>query len=69
MMNKEKMKEPLEASSDGIITAEQVTDGGRVHCSVLQEFVDDGDLYRFGRGLYVCNNTWEDDFYLLQRTS
>lgn len=28
MMNKEKMKELLEASSDGIITAEQVTDGG-----------------------------------------
>lgn len=68
MMNKEKMKELLEASSDGIITAEQVTDAG-VHCSVLQEFVDDGNLYPFGRGLYVCNNTWEDDFYLLQRTS
>ena len=66
MMNKEKMKELLEASPDGIITAEQVTDAG-VHRSVLKEFVDDGNLYRFGRGLYVCSNTWEDDFYLLQR--
>lgn len=34
MMNKEKMKELLEASSDGIITAEQVTDGG----GALQRF-------------------------------
>lgn len=66
MMNKEKMKELLEASPDGIITAEQVTDAG-VHRSVLKEFVDDGNLYRFGRGLYVCSNTWEGDFYLLQR--
>lgn len=66
MMNKEKMKELLEASPDGIITAEQVTDAG-VHRSALKEFVDDGNLYRFGRGLYVCSNTWEDDFYLLQR--
>ena len=41
MMNKEKMKELLEASPDGIITAEQVTDAG-VHRSVLKEFVDDG---------------------------
>lgn len=66
MMNKEKMKELLEASPDGIITAEQVTDAG-VHRSALKEFVDDGNLYRFGRGLYVCSNAWEDDFYLLQR--
>ena len=34
MMNKEKMKELLGASSDGIITAEQVTDAG----SALQCF-------------------------------
>ena len=40
MMNKEKMKELLEASTDGIITAEQVTDAG-VHRSVLKEFVDE----------------------------
>lgn len=66
MADKEKIKELLEASPDGIITAEQVTAAG-LHRSILQELVENGELYRFGRGLYVCSNAWEDDFYLLQR--
>lgn len=66
MTNKEKIKELLEASPDGTITAEQVTAAG-MHRSILQEFVENGELYRFGRGLYVRTSVWEDDFYLLQR--
>ena len=38
-----------------------------LHRSILQELVENGELYRFGRGLYVRSNAWEDDFYLLQR--
>ena len=34
---------------------------------MLQELVDNGELYRYGRGLYVRSNAWEDDLYLLQR--
>lgn len=60
------VKELLNASADGIITAAQVTEAG-LHRSVLQKLVDSGDLYRYGRGLYVKTSTWEDDFYLLQR--
>ena len=66
MTDKKIIKELLEASADGTITAEQVTAAG-LHRSVLQELVDSGELYRFGRGLYVRCNAWEDDFYLLQR--
>ena len=66
MTDNEKIKELLEASSDGIITAEQVTAAG-LHRSVLQALVEKGEIYRFGRGLYALCNTWEDDFYLLQR--
>lgn len=66
MTDKEKIKELLEASPDGTITAEQVTAAG-LHRSILQELVENGELYRFGRGLYVRSNAWEDDFYLLQR--
>ena len=65
MTKKEKIKELLEASPDGTITAEQVTAIG-LHRSILQELVEDGELYRFGRGLYVRSSAWEDDFYLLQ---
>ena len=64
MNAKEKIEELLEASEDGTITAAQVTEAG-LHRSVLQEFVKSGEMYRFGRGLYVRSSAWEDDFYLL----
>lgn len=60
---KEKIKELREASEDGTITAAQVTEAG-LHRSVLQKFVKSGEIYRFGRGLYVWSDVWEDDFYL-----
>lgn len=66
MSGKEKINELLKSSPDGTITAEQVTTAG-LHRSVLQNLVANGEVYRFGRGLYLCSNAWEDDFYLLQR--
>lgn len=60
---KEKIEELREASEDGTITAAQVTEAG-LHRSVLQKFVKSGEIYRFGRGLYVWSDVWEDDFYL-----
>lgn len=65
MTYKEKIKKLLEASPGGTVTAGQVTAAG-LHRSILQELVENGELYRFGRGLYVRSNAWEDDFYLLQ---
>lgn len=52
MNAKEKIEELLDASEDGTITAAQVTEAG-LHRSVLQKFVKSGEMYRFGRGLYV----------------
>ncbi len=65
MNDNKKIKELLEASKDGMITAAQVTKAG-LHRSVLKELVKSGEIYRFGRGLYVKSSAWEDDFYLLQ---
>ena len=62
---KEKMQALLETSKAGTVTAAQVSAAG-LHRSILQELVESGELYRFSRGLYVQNNAWEDDFYLLQ---
>lgn len=66
MNTRRKMEELLETSEDGTITAAQVSKAG-LHRGILQEFVNSGELYRFGRGLYVQSCAWEDDFYLLQR--
>ena len=54
------------SSSGGVITSKEVTAAG-IHRSELQKLVKSGDIYRFGKGLYVNNHVWEDDFYLLQQ--
>lgn len=66
MSGREKIKNMLKASENGIITSVQVTEAG-LHRNSLQQLVKDGEIYRFGRGLYVRRNSWEDDFYLLQK--
>lgn len=66
MTAKDKIRELLEASPDGTITARQVTAAG-VRRSILQELAESGELYRFSRGLYVLSSAWEDDISLLQR--
>ena len=66
MSDREKIKRMLEASENGIITSAQVTEAG-LHRNTLQHLVKDGEIYRFGRGLYVRSNSWEDDLYLLQK--
>ena len=57
MNAKKKIEELLEASEDGTITAAQVTEAG-LHCNVLQEFVKSGEMYRFGRSLYVLSREY-----------
>ncbi len=66
MSDREKIKKMLEALETGVITSAQVTEAG-LHRNALQQLVKDGEIYRFGRGLYVRRNSWEDDFYLLQK--
>ena len=66
MSDREKIKRMLEASENGVITSAQVTEAG-LHRNILQQLVKDGEIYRFGRGLYVRSNSWEDDLYLLQK--
>lgn len=63
--DKEQIEYMLETSNNGTITSALVTEAG-LHRSVLQEYVKRGEIYRFARGIYVQNNAWEDDFYLLQ---
>ena len=66
MTDKDKIRELLETSLDGTISTEQVTAAG-LHRSVLHDLVEQSEIYRFCRGLYVRSDAWEDDLYLLQR--
>ena len=65
MTNKEKMNHLLTQSNNGTITAKQVTAKG-IHRGILTELTETGQLTRYGRGLYVKSDAWEDDLYLLQ---
>ena len=58
-------RELLKASSAGTVTTKQITAAG-LHRGILKNLMESGDLYRFGRGVYIRSNTWEDDLYLLQ---
>ena len=52
MTEQEQLQKLLYASSDGMVTAAQVTAAG-LHRSVLQKLSTDGAVYRVGRGLYL----------------
>ncbi len=66
MNNRDAIKALLKSSSSGAITVQQVTKNG-IPRGALQALVKSGEIYRYGRGLYVQNDAWEDDFYLLQQ--
>lgn len=64
-MDHEGVIEFLLSRSSGIITAEQVTKAG-LHRSVLKQLVEQGRLYKVSRGVYIQDEAWEDEVYLLQ---
>ena len=66
MNDKQKILKLLNSSKSGMISTSEVTSVG-IHRGVLKDLVDSGELSRFSRGLYVRNNSWEDDLYLLQQ--
>lgn len=66
MEAKDAIKTLLESSPSGTITVQQITEHG-IHRGALQELMESGEIYRYGRGLYVQNDVWEDDIYLLQQ--
>lgn len=66
MTDKDRIIKLLESSKNGTITTSEVNKSG-VHRTVLKEFVDKKIITRYGRGIYVKSDSWEDDFFLLQQ--
>lgn len=61
-----KIEKLLNDSDNGIITSAQVNDSG-ICRDYLTTLVDNGNIYRYSRGIYIKSDAWEDDFYLLQQ--
>jgi predicted transcriptional regulator of viral defense system len=51
---------------NGVITSSDITKYG-VHRSILRKLTESGRYYRVARGIYIRNDEWEDEFYLLQK--
>lgn len=66
MNDMQKITKLLDSSKNGMISTCEVSSAG-IHRSVLKDLVDNEVITRFSRGLYVKNDSWEDDFYLLQQ--
>ena len=62
----ERMTNLLTAADNGMITSEQVT-AAEIHRGILTELTKTGKLIRYGRGIYIKSDAWEDDLYLLQQ--
>lgn len=51
---------------NGFITSKFVTKCG-VHRSILRDMVENGDLVKCKRGIYMLADEWEDDYYTIQQ--
>ena len=63
---REKINKLLAADPDGMITPQKVQEAG-LQRGILRRLTEDHILTRVSRGIYIRCETWEDDFYLLQK--
>jgi len=56
----------LNNSDNGIITSRAITEKG-IHRSVLSRMVAEGDIVQLSRGIYMLEQEWEDELYVLQQ--
>lgn len=61
-----KMENLISKSTSGIISTQEIF-AENISREILNKFIENGELTKFGRGLYTINSAWEDDFFLLQQ--
>ena len=66
MNSMKRMKNLISKSTSGIISTQEVFEEN-ITRNTLNKFIKNGELTRFGRGLYTINSAWEDDFFSLQK--
>ena len=66
MNSMNRMKNLISKSTSGISSTQEVFEEN-ITRNTLNKFIKNGELTRFGRGLYTINSAWEDDFFSLQK--
>lgn len=57
-----KMENLISKSTSGIISTQEIF-AENISREILNKFIENGELTKFGRGLYTINSAWEDDFF------
>ncbi len=65
MQDYEKMKEFVESSNGIIITKEFTSEG--INKYYINKLIEDGIIERFKKGIYLRYDTFEDEYYILQK--
>ena len=60
------MENLISKSTSGIISTQEIF-AENISREILNKFIENGELTKFGRGLYTINSAWEDDFFSLQQ--
>ena len=61
-----KMENLINISTSGILSIKEIY-SENISREIINKFLENGKLTRFGRGLYTINSAWEDDFFSLQQ--
>ena len=61
-----KMENLISRSTSGIISTQEIF-AENISREILNKFIENGELTKFGRGLYTINSAWEGDFFSLQQ--
>lgn len=61
-----KMENLINKSTSGILSIKEIY-SENISREIINKFLENGKLTRFGRGLYTINSAWEDDFFSLQQ--
>ena len=65
MKDLNKLNDRIKSNSTPIVTTKEINTLG-LHRSILKKLVSAGKISKYSKGIYIKNNSWEDEFQLLQ---
>ena len=65
MKNLNKLNDRIKSNSTPIVTTKEINSYG-LHRGILKKLISAGEISKYSKGIYVKNNSWEDEFQLLQ---
>ena len=65
MKDLKKLNDRIKSNSTPIVTTKEKNYYG-LHRGILKKLISAGEISKYSKGIYIKNNSWEDEFQLLQ---